>query len=130
MNEYNFNTMPGMFPNYGNNIGNNVKPFNVQPNMQQTNVNTNKIYVNGIDDARSRYVPANADFIFVDTNEPILYRKVTDGSGRFDVKAYDIIPREINIDKDYVSRKEFESLQKDISTLKEYLPKVTESGGN
>lgn len=118
MNDYNFNQQYNQPPINYQNIRN-----------RQPTINTNKAYVNGIQDVYSRYVGPGGDFIFVDANEPILYQKIVDMNGKPEIKLFDIVPRENN-QNEYVSRKEFDALQKDIQDLKEYLPKISNLGGN
>lgn len=57
---------------------------------QQGQVNTNKIYVTGIEDARARQLPPNSDFIFLDNDKPLLYRKTVDATGKMEIKAFKI----------------------------------------
>lgn len=62
-----------------------------QPQQQQpAQMNTNKIYVTGIDDARARQLPPNSDFIFLDNDKPLLYRKTVDATGKMEIKAFKI----------------------------------------
>lgn len=57
--------------------------------FQQT-TNTNKIFVNGIEDVKNRMLPVNSDFIFLDNDKDLMYRKVTDGTGKTTVYTYKI----------------------------------------
>lgn len=86
---------------YNNNQGNYTgqAPFAPQngnyapqtPTQQQpAQMNTNKIYVTGIDDARARQLPPNSDFIFLDNDKPLLYRKTVDATGKMEIKAFKI----------------------------------------
>lgn len=63
-----------------------------QPQVQQqpAQMNTNKIYVTGIDDAKARQLPPNSDFIFLDNDKPLLYRKTVDATGKMEIKAFKI----------------------------------------
>ena len=61
-----------------------------QPQQQLAQMNTNKIYVTGIDDARARQLPPNSDFIFLDNDKPLLYRKTVDATGKMEIKAFKI----------------------------------------
>ena len=61
-----------------------------QPQQQTSQMNTNKIYVTGIDDARARQLPPNSDFIFLDNDKPLLYRKTVDATGKMEIKAFKI----------------------------------------
>jgi hypothetical protein len=91
-----------MFGNY-NQFGNYSMPTGTQPygypmngyNMPQQpqmQTNTNKIYVSGIEDVRQRQLPNGSDVIFLDNDKPILYQKIVDSKGQFDVKAFSITP--------------------------------------
>ncbi len=130
---------------YGNNFGNpmpgmqptqvpNYNPYNFynnyqqpQQQTQQPKINTNKIFVSGIEDVKMRMLDPNSDYIFFDNDKSMIYRKVVDGTGHFDVKAYDVIehkeaektPAEaqsIN-PQDFVRKEEFEALQAKLNTL-------------
>lgn len=64
---------------------------NYAPQTQSAQqMNTNKIYVTGIDDARARQLPPNSDFIFLDNDKPLLYRKTVDATGKMEIKAFKI----------------------------------------
>ena len=62
-----------------------------QPQQQQpAQMNTNKIYVTGIEDAKTRQLPANSDYIFLDNDKPLLYRKTVDATGKMEIKTFKI----------------------------------------
>ena len=64
---------------------------NYAPQTQSAQqMNTNKIYVTGIEDAKTRQLPANSDYIFLDNDKPLLYRKTVDATGKMEVKAFKI----------------------------------------
>lgn len=65
-------------------------PSQPQSQQQPAQMNTNKIYVTGIDDARARQLPPNSDFIFLDNDKPLLYRKTVDATGKMEIKAFKI----------------------------------------
>lgn len=86
----------GFMPSQGNYTG--QVPFapqngnytpTAQP-QQPPQMNTNKIYVTGIEDAKTRQLPANSDYIFLDNDKPLLYRKTVDATGKMEVKAFKI----------------------------------------
>lgn len=62
------------------------------PQPQQMPVNTNKMYANGIEDVRCRQLPANSDYLFLDNDKPIVYRKTTDATGKMDIQMFKIVP--------------------------------------
>ncbi len=103
-------------------------------NQQSSATNTNKIFVSGIDDVKSKPLSANSDFIFLDNDKPILYQKTVDSKGQFEVKAFEIHeikPQErqkednsINL-SDYVTLTEFEALKGQIDELKNKITKLS-----
>ena len=114
-------------------------PMQQMPQMQQnqqipSQTNTNKIFVSGMDDVRNRFIPPNSDFIFLDNDKPIIYQKVVDGKGQFEVKAFAITPysaQETAPSTDmsnYVTVGEFNALKDEIKSLQEKL--VARQGGN
>ena len=87
------NTIPTSTQPYGYPMSNYGMQSMAQPQMpMQPQTNTNKIYVSGIDDVRNRQLPNNSDVIYLDNDKPILYQKVVDGKGQFEVKAFSIVP--------------------------------------
>lgn len=126
----NFNTMPTATQPYGYPLNPYIGNVTQQHSNIPTQTNTNKIYVNGIEDVRNRPLPANSDFIFLDNDNAIIYQKLVDGKGQFEVKAFDISPRtaqESPKDKtmenpsNYVQKTDLEPLQMEILKLKEQL---------
>lgn len=131
-NPYTYNSMPTSTQPYGYPI-NPYTNINTQP-QQQIQTQTNKIYVNGIEDVRNRVLPSSSDYIFLDNDQPILYQKIVDSKGQFEVKAFSIIPYEPKSDTKqevdlsaYVKKSDLEPLQEEIKALKEKLsPKKVE----
>ena len=128
---------------YGNNFmnpyGYNNAPYNYTPNYTNynqpaqntvaqipTNTNTNKIFVNGIEDVKSMRLPANSDYAFLDNDKPILYQKVVDNKGQFEVKVYDIVPhKEERIPTtEYALKTDFDKLTNELKVLKEQIAKL------
>ena len=127
-------------PNY--NFQNPYQQFNPNLTQQQTQpqqtmnnaTNTNKIFVAGIDDVKSRNIPFNSDFIFLDNDKPYLYQKTVDSKGQFEVKAFEINeikaqdrqkqPDTINL-SNYVTLTEFEALKGQIDELKNKITKMS-----
>lgn len=52
--------------------------------------------VNGFEEVRSYHMPSGAQMLFVDANNPYLYTKSTDVSGRAEIHAFEL--KEISID--------------------------------
>lgn len=125
----------GFMPSQGNYTG--QAPFAPQngnyapqtPSQQQpAQMNTNKIYVTGIDDARARQLPPNSDFIFLDNDKPLLYRKAVDATGKMEIKAFKIseyteteaapAPAPAVDMSQFVSVEEFKSIQAEMGRIK------------
>ena len=121
-NPYGYGTPFGYIPPTYNNYN--------QPNQNNTPTshatNTNKIFVNGIEDVRSRSLPPNSDYAFLDNDKPILYQKVVDSKGQFDVKVYDIVPHkdEAPAPSKYVLRADFDLLADELALLKDQIAKL------
>ena len=104
--------------------------FAMQPQQVQPQVNTNKIYVSGVEDVRQRQLSNGSDVIFLDNDKPILYQKIVDSTGQFEVKAFTITPynaqetekqsQHINI-TDYIKTTDLEPIKADIEAIKRKL---------
>lgn len=125
---YNNNTMP----NYMSQGSPYYSPPQTQMNTATTApVNTNKIFVNGIEDVKTRYLPANSEYYFLDNDKPLLYEKKVDATGKMELHMYDITPHTPEADKPetkvdmslYVLKADFETLQKELAELKHILNK-------
>lgn len=109
--------------------GNYTPQTPTQPQVQQqpAQMNTNKIYVTGIEDARARQLPPNSDFIFLDNDKPLLYRKTVDATGKMEIKAFKIseytetesAPATQALDmSQFVSVDEFKGMQNEMKRIK------------
>ena len=120
------------YPNMNQPYNYQANPYmnNYQNNLQQAqpvNTNTNKIYVSGIEDVRNTRLLPNSDMIYIDNDKPLLYQKVVDGKGQFEVKSFKIIPyspeqdtkKETSIDlSGYVEKGEFDALKQEFEAFK------------
>lgn len=61
------------------------------PTSVASSTNTNKIYVSGIDEVKTRILPPDSDMIFIDNEREILYEKTVDNTGKFQIKMFDIV---------------------------------------
>ena len=98
-----------------------------QPVPQQApSMNTNKIFVNGIDDVRSRIVPPNSDFMFLDNDKPLIYQKIVDAKGQFEVKVFDIVPhKDAPVSEPvYALRSDLDNVLIELTAIKSQLEKV------
>ena len=99
-----------------------------QSQQQPAQMNTNKIYVTGIDDARARQLPPNSDFIFLDNDKPLLYRKTVDATGKMEIKTFKIseyteteaasAPAPAVDMSQFVSVEQFKDVQTEMSRIK------------
>lgn len=95
------------------------------PQQNQQVTNTNKIFVNGLEDVRNMRLNPGSDFMFLDNDKPLLYQKIVDNKGQFEVKTFDIIPhvekQENNVQntEKYVSIEQFNLLLDEINELKD-----------
>lgn len=128
---YNNNNYSNPYNNNNNTYGYNTAPYtNYIPPAQinPATTNTNKIFVSGIEDARGRYLPPNSDMMFLDNDKPIIYQKIVDSKGQFEVKAYDIVPHTAEQPKttmpdlsQYVLKSDFDKLLSEIDKFKAQL---------
>lgn len=65
-----------------------------QSNIQQPLTNTNEIFVNGVEDVKTRVTPVNSSYMFLDNDKALLYEKIVDSKGKYEIKTYEI--KEIN----------------------------------
>lgn len=101
---------------------------NYAPQTALQQMTTNKVYVTGIEDARSRQLPPNSDFIFLDNDKPLLYRKTVDATGKMEIKAFKIseyteteaapAPAPAVDLSQFVSADEFKGMQTEVGRIK------------
>lgn len=104
----------------------------MQSQQQPAQMNTNKIYVTGIDDAKARQLPPNSDFIFLDNDKPLLYRKTVDATGKMEIKAFKIseyteteaAPAPAVDMTQFVSVDEFKGVQSEITRIKQNIDRL------
>lgn len=65
-----------------------------QSTIQQPLTNTNEIFVSGVDDVKARLTPINSSYMFLDNDKALLYEKIVDGKGKYEIKTYEI--KELN----------------------------------
>ena len=82
---------------------------------------TNKIYVTGIDGARQYQLPNGSDYVFLDNDKAMIYRKTVDATGKMDVQAFDITPHSEpsqSTQSEYALKSDLDALRKEMATLK------------
>lgn len=108
--------------------------YQTQQPQQPAVVNTNKIFVGGIEDVKNKQLPFNSDMLFVDNDKPFLYQKIVDSKGQFEIKTFDITPHDSQKDEkqnctvdlsNYVEKSKFEALEGEIRALKDKINKIT-----
>lgn len=112
-----FGYNPPMQPfNNFNNMQPQVQP---QPQNQPANAtNTNKIFVNGIEDAKSRMLMPNSDYMFLDNDKKLIYQRVVDGTGQSTIKTYkyvEVNENEINDTPQFALKSDFDKSIKELN---------------
>lgn len=132
-NPFNMMSMPTATQPYGYAMPAYTAPSTVPSTPPQTN--TNKIYVNGIEDVRNCRLPANSDYIFLDNDKAIVYQKIVDSKGQFEVKAFTITPyteqekqAETVNPTDYVLKTDFQNIQERLQKIEEKMQGVKTDG--
>ena len=79
-------------PNY-NGIGQPQPSYQQQANAPQNGLQrfTNKVYVSGIEGAKSYQMQPNSEVILCDDTNSVIYDVVVDATGKRSVMAYDIV---------------------------------------
>lgn len=102
-----------------------VPMFPQAPSAPQQTPNTspltNKIYVTGIDGARQYQLPNGSDYVFLDNDKAMIYRKTVDATGKMDVQAFDITPHSEpsqSTQSEYALKSDLDALRKEIASLK------------
>ena len=100
---------------------NNYNPYNnYYPNYyQQPRINT-YAFVNGIEGAKSYQVQPNQMVMLLDSDNPIIYKKIANNLGQCSIQAYKMIPIEDAVERpnaEYVLKSEFDELVKRIDEL-------------
>lgn len=99
---------------------------NYAPQTALQQMTTNKVYVTGIEDARARQLPPNSDFIFLDNDKPLLYRKTVDATGKMEIKTFKIAEYTeaetasapaVDLSQ-FVSADEFKGMQTEVGRIK------------
>lgn len=120
-----------MFNWYNNNpYGYYGMPMPNTPNMQNQNfqqnsnfqnpterINTNKVFVNGIDGARTLQLQNNSCVLACDNDLDLLYEITVDGTGKRSIKVFDIFLHKENPKPTYVTQEEFSGFKNEIQEL-------------
>ena len=123
--DYNYGGLPPVNQPY------NSVPYQPQKPVQQ--MNTNKIYVSGIEEVRQKSLPSGSDYIFLDNDKPILYQKIVSPSGQFEVKTFSISqyePQETTKHGDtvdlssYAKTSDLEPLMTELKALKKQVAEI------
>lgn len=101
-------------------------PYAPQPNfgnfLQQSQQNT-YAFVNGIEGARSFQMAPNQTVMLMDSDNPVVYMKQSNGMGQSTIKCFKLVETSEDelkpkpIQADYVTKADFESLAKKVDAL-------------
>lgn len=111
-----------------NPYNNSYNPYNnnYSYNGYQTTPRTNQYaFVNGIEGAKSFQVQPNQMVMLLDSDNPVIYKKVSNGYGQATLECYKMVQiseeelREVNLQpqKEYVLKSDFDALVKRIDEL-------------
>lgn len=104
---------------FNNQFGYQTPPYNPNYyNQQQPQQNTNIIYVNGIEDAKNRYLMANSRYAFFDNDKQMIYIRTVDNTGKSDVKVFSYNEQAEQPKADYAVKSDFEKLKQQFDELK------------
>lgn len=119
---YNYNPYQSMYQGYYGN-------YQPTQSVQASQPKTNKIWVTSLEDAMSKPVEPNSEYIYLHQDKPLLIEVRTDNQGRkstrvLELKAYvEETKPETIMPNNFPTREEFEGLKAEIQALKERLPK-------
>ena len=105
-----------------------------QQPTQQLQPKTNKIWVTSVEDALSKSVELNSEYVYLHQDKPLLIEVKTDSQGRkttrvMELKDYidnsnDTSNAKKNSPNNFVSKEELESVKAEIQALKEKIDNV------
>lgn len=107
--------------------------FFPQPYWQQTPTNTNKIFVSGIDEVRNKVLMPNSDYIFIQNDGNVLYEKIVDTKGQFEIKTVYLSEKSPEIETkekepidftEFAKTSEIKEIRQEIESIKDKLGKV------
>lgn len=98
-----FNTYNGMLSQY--------------PPQQPAQPQTNIIFVNGLEDVKSRLQACRSQMLYSDNDKNLVYLKAVDDTGHFTVKVFDLVEHkeEQAPEVSYLTRAEFEEFKKSLT---------------
>lgn len=96
--------------------------MNVQP--QQNRAQSGLIWVQGLDEAERYPLAPNTAIVLWDINDPCVYRKQADATGKPTLKIYDLVERNVSDVKkksEYPTLDAFNDLKDEVRKIKEAL---------
>lgn len=118
---YGFNPQPNV-PNTPYNSGQNVGQ--TIPQSAQNNAYNGITWVHGLDEAERYPLAPNTAIVLWDINDPCVYRKQADATGKPTLKIYDLIERTVSDAKkkaEYPTLDAFNDLKDEVRKIKEAL---------
>lgn len=87
------------------------------PSQQPAQAQTNIIFVNGLEDVKSRLQPCRSQMLYSDNDKNLVYLKAVDDTGHFTVKVFDLVEHkeEQAPEASYLTRAEFEEFKKSLT---------------
>ena len=93
------------------------QPQSYQPQSYQPQMISNKLLVTGLEDALSRNVPPNSEFVYFHQDKDLLYVVNTDATGKKTYLTLAITKHEEQPPVEYVPKADFEALAKQVEEL-------------
>lgn len=87
---FGFNTMPTATQPFGYPLN----PYQQQQPQMPMHTQTNIVYVSGLEEVKAKQLMPNSEMMFADNDKPILYKKIVDSKGQYEVKMFKISPYE------------------------------------
>nr|DAW59483.1 MAG TPA: hypothetical protein [Caudoviricetes sp.] len=87
------------------------------PPQPQNQPQTNIIFVNGLEDVKSRLQACKSQMLYCDNDKNIVYFKNVDETGHFTVNIFDLVEhkKEKAPEVNYITREEFEEFKKSLT---------------
>ena len=87
---FGFTTMPTATQPFGYPLN----PYQQQQPQMPMHTQTNIVYVSGLEEVKAKQLMPNSEMMFADNDKPILYKKIVDSKGQYEVKMFKISPYE------------------------------------
>ena len=101
-------------------------PGRQYPLQPQNQPQTNIVFVNGLEDVKSRLQACRSQMLYSDNDKNLVYLKSVDETGHFTVKVFDLVEHkeEKTPEVSYITRAEFEEFKKSLTPKAEEVASV------